>query len=62
MDNHVFPNRYQALGDVAGNNNNDDASIDEETMNEQELDKLNKKTNRKTDKRKVSNLKKKLWY
>ena len=27
-------------------------------MNEQELDRLNKKTNGKTDKRKVSNLKK----
>ena len=57
MDNHISPNRYQALADVAGNSNNDDASIDEETMNEQELDKLNKKTNDKTDKRKVSNLK-----
>ena len=53
MDNHVSPNRYQALGDVAGNNNNDDATIDEETRNEQEPDKLNKKTNDKTDKRKV---------
>ena len=51
MDNHVSPNRYQALGDVAGNNN--DATIDEETMNGQEPDKLNKKTNDKTDKRKV---------
>ena len=56
MDNHVSPNRYQALGDVAGNN--DDAPINEETINEQELDKLNKKTNGKTDNWKVSNLKK----
>ena len=34
MDNHVSPNRYQALGDVAGNN--DDAPINEETINEPE--------------------------
>ena len=26
MDNHVSPNRYQALGDVGGNNNNDDTN------------------------------------
>ena len=43
MDNHVSPNRYQVLADVAWNNNNDDATIDKETMNEQEQDRLNKK-------------------
>ena len=26
MDNHVSPNRYQVLEDVAGNNNNDDVT------------------------------------
>ena len=45
LDNHVSPNRYQVLGDVAENNNNDDATIDKQTMNEQEVDRLNKKTN-----------------
>ena len=60
MLNHVSPNRYQVLADVAGNNNNDDVTIEKEIMNEQELDRLNKKANGKTDKRKVSNLKKKL--
>ena len=43
MDNHVSPNRYQVLADVAWNNNNDDVTIDKETMNEQEQDRLNKK-------------------
>ena len=62
MLNHVSPNRYQVLADVAGNNNNDDVTIEKEMMNEQELDRLDKKANGKTDKRKVSNLKKKLWY
>ena len=62
MLNHVSPNRYQVLADVVGNNNNDDVTIEKEIMNEQELDRLNKKANGKTDKRKVSNLKKKLWY
>ena len=58
IDNHVAPNRCQVLVDVAGNNNNVDVTIDKEAMNEQELDRLNKKSNGKTDKRKVSNLKK----
>ena len=58
MNNHVSPNRYHVLADVAGNNNNVDVTIDKETMNEQELDRLYKKTNCETDKRKVSNLKK----
>ena len=43
MDNHVSPNRYQVLADVAWSNNNDDVTIDKETMNEQEQDRLNKK-------------------
>ena len=43
MDNHVSPSRYQVLADVAWNNNNDDVTIDKETMNEQEQDRLNKK-------------------
>ena len=43
MDNHVSPNRYQVLADVAWNNINDDVTIDKETMNEQEQDRLNKK-------------------
>lgn len=43
MDNHVSPYSYQVLADVAGNNNNDDVTIDKDTMNEQELDRLNKK-------------------
>ena len=43
MDNHVSPNRYQVLADVAWNNNNDDVTINKETMNEQEQDRLNKK-------------------
>ena len=43
MDNRVSPNRYQVLADVAWNNNNDDVTIDKETMNEQEQDRLNKK-------------------
>ena len=60
MDKHVSPNRYQVAADVAENSNNDDVNIDKETMNEQELDRLNKKTNAKTDKRKVSNLNKKV--
>ena len=60
MDEHVSPNRYQVAADVAENSNNDDVNIDKETMNEQELDRLNKKTNAKTDKRKVSNLNKKV--
>ena len=55
MENHVFPNRYQVFADVAGNNKNDDATIKNEILNKQELDKLNKKTNGKTEKRKVSN-------
>ena len=60
MDKHVSPNRYQVAADIAENSNNDDVNIDKETMNEQELDRLNKKTNAKTDKRKVSNLNKKV--
>ena len=60
MDKHVSPNRYQVAADVAENSNNDDVNIDKETMNEQELDRLNKKTNAKTDNRKVSNLNKKV--
>ena len=51
MNNHVSPNRYQVLTDVAENNNNVDVTIDKETMNERELYRLNKKTNCKTDKR-----------
>ena len=43
MDNHVSPYSYQVLADVAGNNNNDDVTIDKDTMNKQELDRLNKK-------------------
>ena len=43
MDNRVSPNRYQVLADVAWSNNNDDVTIDKETMNEQEQDRLNKK-------------------
>ena len=58
MNNHVSPNRYQVLTDVAENNNNVDVTIDKEIMNEQELYRLNKKSNCKTDKREVSNLKK----
>ena len=45
LGNHVSPNRYQVLGDVAESNSNDDATIDKQTMNEQEVDRLNKKTN-----------------
>ena len=30
MDNHVSPNRYQVLADVAGSNNNDDPTIEKE--------------------------------
>ena len=44
MDKHVSPN--------------DDVTMDKETINEQEIDRLNKKTYGKTYKRKVSNLKK----
>ena len=58
MDKHVSPNRYQVLADVSGNNNNDDVTMDKETINEQEIDRLNRKTYGKTYKRKVSNLKK----
>ena len=58
MNNHVSPNRYQVLTVAAENNNNVDVTIDKETMNEQELYRLNKKTNCKTDKREVSILKK----
>ena len=58
MNNHVSPKRYHVLADFAGNNNNVDVTIDKETMNEQELDRLYKKTNCETDKREVSNLKK----
>ena len=57
MDNHVSPNRYQVFADFAKSNNNDEIAIDKETMNEQELDRLNKKTNGQTDKRKDFNLK-----
>ena len=38
-----FPYSYQVLADVAGNNINDDVTIDKDTMIEQELDRLNKK-------------------
>ena len=55
-----FPNRYQVLADVAGNSNDHDVTIEKEIINEQELDRLSKETNGKTDKRKVSNLKKKV--
>ena len=58
MDIHFFSNRYQDLADVSGNSNNDGGTMDKETMNEQEIDRLNKKTYGKTYKRKVSNLKK----
>ena len=58
MDKHVSPNRYQVSADVSGNNNNDDVTMDKETMNEQVIDRVNKKTYGKTFKRKVSNLKK----
>ena len=44
MDKHVSPN--------------DDVTMDKETINEQEIDRLNKKTYGKTYKRKVSNRKK----
>ena len=43
MDKHVSPNKHQVLADVAGNNNNDHVTMDKETMNEQEIDRLNKK-------------------
>ena len=49
MDNYVSPNTYQVLAHAAGSNNNDDDTIDKETMNEQELERLNKKSNGKTD-------------
>ena len=58
MDKHVSPNRYQDLADVSGSSNNDGVTMDKETMNEQEIDRLHKKTYGKTYKRKVSNLKK----
>ena len=57
MDKHVSPNRHQVLADVSGNKNNDEVTMDKETMNEQEIDRWNKKTYGKTYKRKVSNLK-----
>ena len=60
MDNDVSPNRYQALGDVAGNNNNDDATIDEETMNEQIS--WTKKLMTRLINGKFRTFKKKLWY
>ena len=58
MDKHVSPNRYQDLADVSGSSNNNDITMDKETMNEQEIDRLHKKTYGKTYKGKVSNLKK----
>ena len=38
INKHVSPNRYQVLADVAGNNKNDDVTIDKQAMIEQELD------------------------
>ena len=62
MDNHVSPNRYQVLADVAWNNNNDDVTINKETMNEQEQDRLNKKLMARLINGKFLAEKKKLWY